>query len=49
MAVDPLDIEKTLQPPDKQGGGYTLAAGQTLGQYKIIRPLVRGVMCEDGE
>jgi formylglycine-generating enzyme required for sulfatase activity/serine/threonine protein kinase len=29
-----------------QSGGYTLSVGQTLGQYKIIRPLGRGGMGE---
>jgi len=29
-----------------QSGGYTLSVGQTLGQYKIVRPLGRGGMGE---
>ena len=56
--VDPLDIEKTLLRSCRATQGkpdsplasdkkvYTLTPGDTLGQYKVIRPLGRGGMGE---
>ena len=47
MTDDPLDIEQTLKPSSSgDKGGYTLSPGDTLGQYKIIRPLGKGGMGE---
>ena len=45
-SVDPLDIGKTLERPSVDKGGYLLAAGQSLGQYRIVRTLGRGGMGE---
>jgi eukaryotic-like serine/threonine-protein kinase len=41
--VDPLDYEKTIDLNEERGN-YALAAGSTLGQYRIVRPLGRGGM-----
>ena len=30
---------KTLAGGSDKSGGYTLSSGDTLGQYKIVRPL----------
>jgi serine/threonine protein kinase len=40
-----IGSDKTMTG-DSASGGYTLSVGQTLGQYKIIRPLGRGGMGE---
>jgi hypothetical protein len=36
-----IGSDKTMTG-DSASGGYTLSVGQTLGQYKIVRPLGRG-------
>lgn len=45
MNYNSIGSEKTITRNDKPVG-YTLAVGQTLGQYRIIRPLGRGGMGE---
>ena len=45
MSYDPLDDAKTLIREDK-AGGYALAVGAMLGQYRIVRTLGRGGMGE---
>ncbi|MEI6150628.1 MAG: serine/threonine-protein kinase, partial [bacterium] len=45
--MDDLDLKKTIQTsPDAQRQAPSLAAGDTLGQYRIIRLLGRGGMGE---
>ena len=39
--MDSIDNEKTLIRGDKPGG-YALAAGQMLGQFRVLRGLGRG-------
>ena len=43
---DLMDIEKTVVQTVSGRKGYTLADGQSLGQYRIARPLGRGGMGE---
>ena len=43
---DLIDVEKTVAQTVSGRKGYTLAAGQSLGQYRIARPLGRGGMGE---
>ena len=46
MSEDWLDIAKTISDNRPKPGGYTLSAGETLGQYHILGPLGRGGMGE---
>ncbi len=41
---DAKTLLRTSASPDK--GAYTLSPGDTLGQYKFVRPLGRGGMGE---
>lgn len=44
---DSLDVEDTLGAALPGGaGGYALAIGQVLGQYRVIERLGRGGMAE---